>query len=89
MKSNYTRNNSLPSDRFNNVVKHGCRSEGLKYLTRNSLYDVSMLGSQLDKTKTSLNLIYPYFLAERNHQPTPEQLALTSQEHFEETSTEK
>lgn len=66
MNSVSARSSVLPSDMLN-YYKHDCRLESLKFRYRNSLYDVSKLTSILNNTKSSLNLIYDAYLAERNH----------------------
>ena len=71
------------------IRTHECRPWRVKYRLRDKSKDLAALVSILDKTKTSLNLIYPQYLTERNHNLSFEVKAQTSLDHFEETSTEK
>lgn len=71
------------------ITAHECRPWRLKYRLRDKSKDLAALVSILDKTKTSLNLIYPQYLTERNHNVSFEVKAQTSLDHFEETSAEK
>lgn len=57
------RNFLLPSESLN-FVQHDCRLEHLKYRTRSSLYDLSVLSTLMNDTKSSLNLIYANYLSQ-------------------------
>ncbi|CAF0907156.1 unnamed protein product [Brachionus calyciflorus] len=63
MKRNYI----LPSEGLN-YIQHDCRLETLKYQSRSSLYDVSLLSSLLAKTKSSVYTFYPSYLNQENEE---------------------
>ena len=60
------RNFILPSEGLN-YVQHDCRLENLKYQSRSSLYDVSLLSTLLTKTKSSLHAFYPNYLKQEEN----------------------
>lgn len=60
------RNFILPSEGLN-YVQHDCRLENLKYQSRSSLYDVSLLSTLLTKTKSSLHAFYPSYLKQEKN----------------------
>lgn len=60
------RNFILPSEGLN-YIQHDCRLENLKYQSRSSLYDVSLLSTLLAKTKSSLHAFYPNYLKQEEN----------------------
>lgn len=82
--------NENKGSKLHGVRIHNCRSERVKYRLRDSSKDVSLLTAFLDKAKLSMNLIYPQYLAERNHKISQDvKDQQSSADHFDETSTEK
>ncbi|RNA35334.1 E3 ubiquitin- ligase TRIM71-like [Brachionus plicatilis] len=60
------RNFILPSEGLN-YIQHDCRLENLKYQSRSSLYDASLLSTLLAKTKSSVYSFYPNYLKQEEN----------------------